>query len=321
MKKAYLIYKPAEALKNQGFIRLFQEAGREFDIDFSYVSDTEYQKKELPSLVLNRTREEVVSRWYEKKGVRVLHSAKITEIGNNKWKTLLFLQEKLSKVFIGQKWVPETVFLSGKELDNWLELSERKNFSSLTGSDCFLNGVSQEAGAFLETERDFVVKSVSGHGGSEVLAFSTKKLFMPSEEEKEERLLFLENLGKLRGRDCIIQEMISSDSKDVRVYILGNRIYQGILRQGETDFRSNFSLGGKTECYSFSKEEECFIETVLAAFEEETLGLAGLDFIITREGRLIFNELEEMAGCRMLYQNTTKNIVRDYVKWIVQNSE
>ena len=46
------------------------------------------------------------------------------------------------------------------------------------------------------------------------------------------------------------------------------------------------------------------------------LGLAGLDFIIADDGRLVFNELEEMAGCRMIYQNTGRDIVRDYVMWL-----
>ena len=44
--------------------------------------------------------------------------------------------------------------------------------------------------------------------------------------------------------------------------------------------------------------------------------MAGLDFIIREDGRLVFNELEEMVGCRMLYANTGKDIVKDYVKWL-----
>ena len=36
--------------------------------------------------------------------------------------------------------------------------------------------------------------------------------------------------------------------------------------------------------------------------------MAGIDFILTKDGRLIFNELEEMVGSRMLY-NCSKHIL------------
>ena len=38
MKKAYLIYEDKEAQKNHGFIEMFQQAGKEKGIDFSFVS-------------------------------------------------------------------------------------------------------------------------------------------------------------------------------------------------------------------------------------------------------------------------------------------
>ena len=44
--------------------------------------------------------------------------------------------------------------------------------------------------------------------------------------------------------------------------------------------------------------------------------MAGIDFILTKNNELIFNELEEMVGSRMLYANTDYNIVKDYVEWI-----
>ena len=316
--KAYLIYYPEEAVKNQGFIELFREAGAEFGIDFSYVSYEDYQEKELPDFVLNRTRDALVSSWYEERGVKALHSARITEIGNDKWKTLAFLQERLPKKILEQRWVPQTILLSKEKLSEWIELFSHAVYEAKAE---FMDGgcnLPAEFEAFIRTKKDFVIKSVSGHGGSEVMAFSSPKKFMTEVEKKQYWGAFLEQIRELAGKDCMIQELIPSESKDVRVYILGNQIYQGILRQGQKDFRSNFSLGGKTEVYHFSEEEEQFIHAFLEAFNGEVLGLAGLDFIVTSDGKLVFNELEEMVGCRMLYQNTERNIVRDYVKWLVE---
>lgn len=303
--RAYLIYHAEEAVKNEAFIRLFQRAGEGCGIQFLYVPFTEYQRRELPDLVLNRTREAVVSHWYEERGIPVFHSEKITQIGNHKGRTISFLRERLPKEILKQKWAPETTALSGRRLAEWLSAIDRGDYTSLT-----------ELIRFWEEGSSFVIKSVDGHGGSEVMAFSPFRQSASVEEKRRYWGNFAGQLSLLKGRECIIQEQILSDSKDVRVYILGNQIYQGILRQGVKDFRSNFSLGGRTEVYSFSKEEREYIEKFLCAFRGEILGLAGLDFMIDREGRLIFNELEEMAGCRMLYQNTEGDVVEDYVRWL-----
>ena len=44
MKKAYLIYEDKEAQKNHGFIEMFQQAGKEKGIDFSFVSKNSSKK-------------------------------------------------------------------------------------------------------------------------------------------------------------------------------------------------------------------------------------------------------------------------------------
>lgn len=303
--KAYLIYYPQEAQKNRGFIELFQKAGREFGIAFLYVPYSEYQQRELPDLVLNRTRNTCVSRWYEERGVRVFHSAKITEIGNHKMKTLDFLRGRLPWEVLNRKWCPETVLITKERLEQWYQAVGQGEYESLA-----------ELLPYMDRKEAFVLKSVSGHGGSEVMAVTLCRHWKGDRDAEGGWTAFLGVLQALKGKDCILQEMIPSKSRDVRVYVLGNKIYQGILRQGTQDFRSNFSLGGSTQVYYFSEEEKEFIRAFIRVFAGEGLGLAGLDFIIAEDGRLIFNELEEMAGCRMLYQNTSLDVVRDYVKWL-----
>jgi len=302
--KAYLVYYPDEAQKNKGFIELFREAGREFGIDFLYVPYSEYRQRGLPGLVLNRTRNAAVSRWYEERGIRVLHSSKITAIGNDKMKTLEFLRERLPQEILNKKWCPETVLIPKERIAEWYQAAEQEEYEGLT-----------ELLPYMDRGEAFVLKSVSGHGGSEVFQCTLHR-HSGDGEKRQGWTGFLTALRHLKGKNCILQEMIPCLSRDIRVYILGNRIYQGILRQGQTDFRSNFSLGGRTQVYRFTEEEEIFIDAFVQAFTEEGLGLAGLDFMLAEDGRLIFNELEEMAGCRMLYRNTSLDVVRDYVRWL-----
>lgn len=293
--RGYLIYHNEEAVRNQAFIELFQKEGRQVGITFDYISYEKYQKEPLPDFVLNRTRDASVSKWYEQRNVKVFHSALITEIGNHKLKTLEYLEKKLPKSILQTKWAPKSVFVSKDKICSLMHMLVQEK--SEIFDDIFFEPLSQ---------REYVLKSVDGHGGTEVAAL----------KDCNNRDNLLQFLQRFEGKDCILQEKILSDSKDVRVYILGNQIYQAVCRQGIKDFRSNFSLGGRAFAYELSMAERNWIQKFIQAFGQETLGLVGIDFIISTDGELVFNELEEMVGCRMLYQHTDCNVVKDYVAWI-----
>lgn len=281
-RQAYLIYRPEEAVKNEGFIRMFQEKGKAEGFAFSCVTSEEYRKKPLPELVLNRTRQPEVSRWYEERGIFCLHGSRFVEWANHKYLTLLQLKNSLPPEILRQKWCPATMFFPAGESD-------------VPG---IYRQVRREG---VEAGRDLVIKSVHGHGGTEV--------FLAQEAEK--------HWDVLRGKDCIVQERIAGGNRDLRVYLLGGKIYQAVLRTGaEGDFRSNFSLGGSASIYRLSPGEREYIECFVQAVQEHwgEIGIAGMDFILDRDGRLIFNEMEDMVGCRMLYQCGGGDIVGDFVR-------
>lgn len=280
----YLVYHKEEAEKNRGFIELFQIEGKTAGFDFFLVGSREYKDMPLPDVVINRTREPTVSQWYERRGVPVFHSSFLTEIGNNKWKTLQFFKNRLPASLTARDFAPVTAILEGSQTlsAEWF------------GKQGWGEGVT-----------DLVLKTVDGHGGSEVRL-----------AERATPMGLKKLARQFPGRELIVQRRVDSDSKDVRVYILGGEIYQAMLRQGKDDFRSNFSLGGSVRPYHLSGRQRGLVECFLRALKGERIGLLGLDFILDREGELIFNELEEMVGCRMLYQYTERNIVRDFVSWL-----
>ena len=304
--RAYLIYTPQEGEKNRQFIQMFQEEGKRRGISFSYVPLGEYQKREPVDVVLNRTRLPEVSQWFEERGCTVLHDSTIVEVANNKWKTLVYLLQVLEWGDIAgglrDQWLPDTLHLpaegrvEGFADDRQYPCIVWKNGREVLGQETL--------SAFLARHPFCVIKSVSGHGGRQV-----------------ERAVSREEIADFAGRfpreDVMLQKEIACDSRDVRMYILGNEIYQGVLRQGCHDFRSNFSLGGEVQAYAPTAEQRALLQRVLQGFGNYRLGMAGMDFLLGEDGRFYFNELEEMAGCRMLYQATDMHIVRDYVEWIV----
>lgn len=148
-------------------------------------------------------------------------------------------------------------------------------------------------------KRPFVVKAVSGHGG--------KQVFLVDDGQDIKEIY-----DKLDDH-VVIQPLASKRRQDLRVYIVGSQIVGAVLRTGQDGFRSNFSLGGKAELYTLEDDEKEIVEKIVDLFD---FGLAGIDFIIGDNGALIFNEIEDVVGSRMLYSCSDINIVALYLEYI-----
>lgn len=299
-KQCYMIYTEAEGQRNRAFIEMFRQAGESQGLLFSFVPVSQYQRMPLPDLVLNRTRDPWVSRWYEERHVRVYHDSDIVEIGNDKYKTLERLQVRLPEEGFSLKKSGEDQTVVGATAietgHSFLLTAEMKNDLRL---------LQQQIEQKLGTVDMVVLKTVDGHGGSEVYRLSAD----PFRDELSWRQI----MDSLRGRRLLCQKWVDCDSRDLRVYILWGEIYAAVLRQGQHDFRSNYSRGGSIRQYDLSEQERSYIEPFIRALGGKRLAMAGIDFLVQRDGTLLFNELEEMVGCRMLYQCTERDIVQDYV--------
>lgn len=286
MKHGYMVYTEAEGKKNQAFIEMFQKAGEAHDLLFSFVSIDEYLTKPLPDLVINRTRDARVSQWYESHRTPVYHDSDITTIGNDKYQTLQVLQRRLPDSIQETPWCPSGFFVTQAQKTH-LPLLRAQIRESLGDMDTV------------------VLKTVDGHGGREVFR-------LPADPVGEEAI-WKQILAELSGRKLLCQEWIDSGGRDLRVYILWGEIYAAVLRQGGEDFRSNYSLGGQVQPYTLSGQEKAYISQFVQALGGRRLAMAGVDFLLSGDGTLVFNELEEMVGSRMLYQCTSFDIVSDFV--------
>lgn len=247
-------------------------------------------KYKMPDIVINRTRDFKVSQFYESQGIRIYNPAYLTYIGNNKYEAVKYLSEHITDSVKNKKWTAQTLLIKSKDIAKILSTE-------------YMQKVMANLGCF---GKDIVIKSVDGHGGNEVF------LLEVNSNLKKRR----EIVNKLSGHDCIIQEKIDSDSSDIRVYIIGGKIYAAMLRTGGNDFRSNYSLYGNAEEYKLNDIQKNYVMEFVKALGSNKIGMAGIDFILTRDGQMLFNEVEEMAGSRMLYERTSYDIVKDYVHWI-----
>ncbi len=149
-----------------------------------------------------------------------------------------------------------------------------------------------------------VLKAVDGHGGGQVF-------LLDAHSTEEERRRVIEGIA---GSDAVLQPLIGHRHQDLRVYVIGKEIIAAVLRTAKEGFKSNFSLGGEVRLYELSDEEKKLVRLVISQFE---IGLVGIDFIIGDEGELIFNEIEDVVGSRMLYRCSDINIVEKYFSYIL----
>ncbi|MBE5959900.1 MAG: ATP-grasp domain-containing protein [Lachnospiraceae bacterium] len=153
-------------------------------------------------------------------------------------------------------------------------------------------------------EEDTVVKAVAGHGGSQV--------FLVTKDTTKERR---EEIKEALASDFVRQPLTGRKHQDLRVYVLGNEILACVLRTAKEGFKSNFSLGGHVERYELSDSQREVVHKVMELFD---IGLAGIDFLIGDDGNLIFNEVEDVVGARMLYQCMPDiNLVGRYLDYIL----
>lgn len=149
-----------------------------------------------------------------------------------------------------------------------------------------------------------VLKSLDGHGGTEVF-------WIANEKELYARLQLI------KSQEFILQKPVSTLGRDIRVYVIGKEIVASMLRYNERDFRSNFCLGGSAMPYVLNEYERKIAERIIGLFD---FGMVGIDFIFDGD-RPVFNEIEDVAGARTLYQYTDIDIVKLYTSFIVSAME
>ena len=131
-----------------------------------------------------------------------------------------------------------------------------------------------------------VAKPAAGHGGAGVT-----KIASPAE---------LAAYRAAHPERSVVQPFADAGGRDIRVYVIGGKPVAAMERRSDTDFRSNFSLGGRARIVPLDSLKEDELAIVSAVCEALPLDYAGVD-IMRDGGRAVLNELEDPVGARMLY--------------------
>lgn len=124
--------------------------------------------------------------------------------------------------------------------------------------------------------------------------------------------------------EILIQEYIENDY-DIRIHVVGNDVIAAMKRlKIKNDFRSNYSLGGKTEKIKLTDEQ---IEMAIRANKAVNGIWTGVDMMMGKDGPIII-EVNSSPGIKGIEKTTNKNVVGkviDYVEnkdiWIKKTIE
>lgn len=137
----------------------------------------------------------------------------------------------------------------------------------------------------------FVKKPYNDHGGNGVV-------MCHSVDEYDENM--------------VCQKPATDLGKDLRVWVIGNEIITSILRVSKTDFRSNYCLGGDATAYQMNEEETNLVKKIISLVDGDYYGI---DFVFNN-GKIVFNEIEDTVGARMVYDKTDIDILNLYCDYI-----
>lgn len=146
----------------------------------------------------------------------------------------------------------------------------------------------------------FVLKDAESRGGAHVHLITG-----PTE--------WHENIARYSSKNLIIQSSNAQHGKDLRVFVVGKKIIGAVLRESSTDFRANYKLGGSATWYELTHIEKEIIYKIINHFD---FGMVGIDFLIGLDGKLLFNEIEDVVGSRILSVVSNKNIINEYITHI-----
>lgn len=138
-----------------------------------------------------------------------------------------------------------------------------------------------------------VMKSRSGHGGTEVFLINNKE-------------------DANNTSDGYIYQRYIPNNGDVRIYVLNQQVIAAIKRKSEQDFRNNYSLGGKVELFDAPEEMKAIALKISKLLNADYIGV---DFLLTKDGCFV-NEIEDPVGARMLYQTTDIDIIKLFIEYI-----
>lgn len=299
-----MVYDAVGLERNAGYVSLFQRHCQPYGAEVEAVLDVDVRRKSLagerPACAFVRTICPGINRFLEEQGILVFNSSRVSYICNHKGRTLAYLRNQVLCV--------PSITVTREELSRITDMDVpgvRGYFQSH-----FLYSVFEERErSIVGRAEDFVVKTVDGHGGSDVYSLCM---------DRDNGIADLVRETGTNASELVLQPMVMCGTvyRDMRVYVIGTKIAAAVMRSSVNDFRANYSRGGDVRRVHLKPEQIEEVNRIAASF---AFGMAGIDFLFDFDGQIVLNEIEDVVGSRMLYACAPElDIVHEYVKYVLE---
>ena len=126
-------------------------------------------------------------------------------------------------------------------------------------------------------------------------------------------------INSIFPKGFIVQEYIAtSEGRDIRVHVVGNKVAAAMYRYNSDDFRANITNGGKMKAYTVNREEE---KMALEVCRELGLDFGGIDILFGEDDMPVFCEANSNAHFKNLYDCTGINVADAIISYIREELE
>ncbi|MBQ8352661.1 MAG: RimK family alpha-L-glutamate ligase [Clostridia bacterium] len=228
-----------------------------------------------PDFVLFWDKDYALAKRLENAGLRLFNSAEGVRLADDKTLTALALSGKVK--------TPKTML------------------APMTFDGVGYTDLSFLARAEKELGYPMVVKEACGSFGRQVYLVHSK----------EELQKLVSGLGY---KPFLLQEYIAySSGRDLRVNVVGGRVLCGMLRENDSDFRSNITGGGKAHAYTPTVEQA---DAAVAACRALGLDFAGVDVLFGEGGEPLVCEVNSNPHFRSTYDCTGVDMSVEILRYI-----
>ncbi len=230
-----------------------------------------------PDFVLFWDKDYALAKRLENAGIRCFNSAEGVRLADDKTLTALALSGKVK--------TPKTMIAP-------------LTFEGVGYIDLFFL-----ARAEMELGYPMVVKEACGSFGKQVYL---------AKNEAELRAL----VAGFGYKPFLLQEYIAcSAGRDLRINVVGDRVLCAILRENDSDFRSNITGGGKARAYKFSAAQA---DAAVAACRALGLDFAGVDVLFGEGGEPLVCEVNSNPHFKSTYDCTGVDMSVEILRYIQQ---
>jgi len=131
----------------------------------------------------------------------------------------------------------------------------------------------------------------------------------------EELLNDLQRKGK-NAKSYLMQEFVDYEH-DLRVLVIGERIFTMKRIPGDGEFRANFSLGGKVELFDLDSDGQALARQALKAVG---MSVGGVDILIDKQNKRYILEVNHTAGMVGMEEATGENITQIYLNHAINSA-